>query len=286
LFNEHRVYFLQMPWGYSDDWQTLFPVEYQTAPFSFFINEMLPRTWKDINVLEDTQAFVFLCTALPECSFDTAQSKCVTEHPDQTFAESNGHFSFFVIVFACAAVRAAFELVCATLVAVSVARDANTGHRVLLQSSALCPLLFLRPRTRAAWADIVVSDSLPSDHLWRLLFSGLLVSIPMLFVNIYYLLNIAQTGLGVSDWASLALGMLLVPRLVGQAAWGWWASVRDAREAHYAERASTGAEFDAEIESWDGGSADDADADDVRLQPYAPLRADAVACVPVVSVLH
>ena len=62
----------------------------------------------------------------------------------------------------------------------------------------------------------------PVDLLLRLCHAGLLSSIPLLVVNLYFLLRVTQLGMSASNWLALLNGFVLVPRLVGMAAWSWW----------------------------------------------------------------
>jgi hypothetical protein len=61
-----------------------------------------------------------------------------------------------------------------------------------------------------------------ADLLLRLCHAGLLSSIPLLAVNLYFLLSVTQVGMSASNWLALLNCFVLVPRLVGMAAWSWW----------------------------------------------------------------
>ena len=82
--------------------------------------------------------------------------------------------------------------------------------RVWFRSSVFLPLLALRPATRAALIDDVAlaPPPPPAEHILRLLTAGVCVTGAKLFVQLYFLLRVAQTGLVWSNWLRYALSSL------------------------------------------------------------------------------
>jgi hypothetical protein len=66
--------------------------------------------------------------------------------------------------------------------------------------------------------QIASGQATSKDCMFQLLYAGALSSIPLLFVKIYFLLVVSQTGLTLQNWISLVSGLIVVPQLIAQAA--------------------------------------------------------------------
>jgi Leucine-rich repeat (LRR) protein len=235
--------------------------------FSEWIN--LPR-WGQTIILDPDLSnrlrgtFAAACRQARECEYDDALAQCYGAHPELSTSGGDAHQAFLAAIFAFIAIRAAYELFCLIVIAICCVRDSLLlSFRVWIKGSAFLPLLLVRAATRSELLkSVVLADTPPSEYIWELLTSGVFVTALKLVAETYYLLIVAQTGLVWSNWLSLALGIVTVVRLVGQAAWSWRKTRQNALlEEHYAERAASGADF--ELSDIGGSGSDKAAA--VRL---------------------
>lgn len=180
--------------------------------------------------------FKTVCSrTLPQCAFDPIEAACRTLHPElASDARGEVHVVFFRIVVAVAVFRVLMELARLVCVLVAHRRMSNLavpanvscctrGHVTpvywiaeLVGTSIVSPLLYATSR-----AEFVVlhlqREPAPADFAFRALHAGLLTSIPLLGVNMWYLLRVAQYGVAPAGWLSLMKGMVLVPWLLFQA---------------------------------------------------------------------
>jgi Leucine-rich repeat (LRR) protein len=194
-------------------------------------------------------AFTQLCTGAPECSYDASTFSCQLTRPELASSGGAAHQTFLVVVIVFISLRVLYELFSLVLIVVSCVRCTLFGRRVFMQSSMFLPLLLLRSSLRQVFVnDMVLMEAQPSDYLLRLLTNGLFNTGPMLIANLYYLLAVVQTGLDASSWASLLLGVLMLPQLIGQAFFSWRSSklvhLQLQEDAHHRERAESGAVFE------------------------------------------
>jgi hypothetical protein len=204
-----------------------------------------------------TGTFAAACREARECEYDAALAQCYEAHPELSNIGGGAHQAFLVAVFTFIAIRAAYELFCLVVIAVSCVRNSLLlSCRVWIKGSVFLPLLLVRASTRAELLDkVVLVDTPPSEYIWELLTSGIFVTGLKLFAETYYLLVVAQMGLVWSNWLSLVLGIVTVVRLVGQAAWSWRKQRQNTLlEEHYAERAASGADLELDDIAKSGGS--------------------------------
>jgi Leucine-rich repeat (LRR) protein len=259
LINEERVFYPLLA-----TYRGL-PPSLQHVPGSFLFSEWIqPQPWREafgngIVVVRDyTDEFASACREARECEYDDTLAKCYEAHSNLSTSGGGAHQGFLKTVFTFIAIRAAYELFCLVVIVISCARNSLIlSCRVWIKNSIFLPMLLLRALTRAELLDdFVLADTPPSEYIWELLTSGVFVTALKLFAQTYYLLHVAETGLAFSNWLSLALGLITVVRLIGQAAWSWRKMHRDELlEEHYAERAASGADFDLD-EMTSGGSVD------------------------------
>ena len=87
----------------------------------------------------------------------------------------------------------------------------------LVGSSLLSPLLYFGSR-----AEFVVlhlqREPAPADFVFRAVNKGLLTSMPLLAVHVWYVLRVAQYGMAPAGWLSLVNGVVLIPSLLLRAA--------------------------------------------------------------------
>ena len=103
-------------------------------------------------------------------------------------------------------------------------------------TSPFAPILHFASRAEFV-ALLLQRDSTPADLAFRALHAGLLTTIPLLFVNFWYLLKVAQYGVAPAGWLSLMKGLVLVPRLLFQA----YRATRPGAGKHSRALTSTGA---------------------------------------------
>ena len=188
--------------------------------------------------------FATLCRqSLPQCDFDPISTLCRTFYPEQeSDARGDVHYVFFILVMAVAAVRVLVELVRAACVFASYRRmpllastlelqcECAPGTRggvsggpahlhwvaELVSSSAFSPLLYFSSRSEFV-VLLLQRDATPQDFMFRAFHAGLLTSMPLLAINLWFLLVVTQYGMAPTGWLSLLKGLILVPRLVFQA---------------------------------------------------------------------
>ncbi len=181
--------------------------------------------------------FPALCArTLPQCDYDTAAMTCRTFYPElDSDARGEVHRIFFGLVIAVAAVRVIIELARLACVFVAYRRMSNLAVPVdirgcvcsgtavpihwiaeLVGTSIASPLLYFASRAEFVALHLQREPS-AGDFVFRALHAGLLTAVPLLGVNMWYLLRVAQYGLAPAGWLSLMKGMILVPRLLFQA---------------------------------------------------------------------
>jgi Leucine-rich repeat (LRR) protein len=245
VINSYSVFYSFMPFPFPN--AQVFPASTSFAEWISSPGWLLYTNYAQV-IDVNTQEFNTICSVAPECSFDSARKLCLASHPERSMTGGASHQLFLKLVIASAAVRVACELFSLLLILRSMKRDKITGHRSLMESSIFFPVLMCgRESIREAFGDFIVVGMKPTDYLIKLIYSGFLISFPMLAVNLYYLLVVAQTGLQLSDWLSLATGAILVPQLLGQAIHSWWTRELKSQAIHHAERSMSGVEFVMEI---------------------------------------
>jgi hypothetical protein len=171
---------------------------------------------------------------------------CYEARPELATSGGGAHRSFINAVFSIMAIRVAHDLFSLFVILISCVKNAlHVRFRVWIKSSIFLPLLLVRSWTRAAlYTEIVMAETPPSEYIWELLTTGVLVTAAKLFVQAFYLLRVAQTGLSWSNWLSLLLGIVTAVRLIVQAAWTRRKLQQQTLEEHYFERAASGSSFD------------------------------------------
>jgi Leucine-rich repeat (LRR) protein len=177
-----------------------------------------------------------LChTILPQCDMDLTGSVCSTVYPElASDGRGDVHRIFFGIVIAVAAVRVVVELARAAFVLMAYRRMSNLAVPIeakfcqasssaislrlfwmaeLVGTSVFSPLLLYASRAEFVML-LLQREPTPADFAFRALLAGLLTSIPLLCVNIWFLLRVTQYGLAPPGWLSLMKGLLLVPALL------------------------------------------------------------------------
>ncbi len=181
--------------------------------------------------------FPALCArTLPQCDFDPATTTCRTFYPERdSDARGEVHQVFFGLVIALAAIRVLIELARLVCVFVAYRRMSNLAAPVdirgcvctaravpvfwiaeLVGTSIASPLLYFSSRAEFV-ALLLQREPSAGDFAFRALHAGLLTAVPLLGVNMWYLLRVAQYGLAPAGWLSLMKGLVLVPRLLFQA---------------------------------------------------------------------
>lgn len=191
--------------------------------------------------------FARLCRNLPECNVDASGLTCVVSSPALQESGGAAFSTFLVVVWTVVAVRLLVE-VCQLVIVLLSLRRQSLVPGVLARfhvQSIWGPMLLLSssPYLKRQFVSEIVSTPLkPKDYLFRLFYAGALSSIPLLFVKIYFLLVVSQTGLTVQNWISLVTGLVVVPQLISQAAYSFW-QVRNPKS----EAAASTARNDATI---------------------------------------
>jgi hypothetical protein len=109
------------------------------------------------------------------------------------------------------------------VIGISCAQDSVVmGCRIFMIGSAFFPMLLVRASTRQVMIDFVLAERKPKHFVLQLLTVGLLIASTKLFADTYYLLKVAQNGLVWSNWMSLIIGLVTVPKLIGLAILAWW----------------------------------------------------------------
>jgi hypothetical protein len=262
-------------------------------------------TRDDPFTVSNLDSFARLCRTLPECSVDASGLACVVTDP--TLQESGGaaFSTFLIVVWTVVAVRLLVE-VCQLVIVLLSLRRQSLVPGVLARfhvQSIWGPMLLCSssPYLKRQFVSQIVSTPLqPKDYLFRLIYAGVLSSIPLLFVKIYFLLVVSQTGLTVQNWISLVTGLVVVPQLISQAAYLFW-QVRNAKSETAASMASSDATISDSSPSNPSNSVEFASADSTRIAADAAVsvagvfypaivrcprrrRCVSVACVFIVSV--
>jgi hypothetical protein len=213
----------------------------------------------DSAVIENLDAFRVLCRTLHECDVDVSGTTCLQAHPELAATGGVAFADFYAIVIAVFAVRIALEATRIVCVMLSCWQGAILEGRIgaeLARSSFAAPVCFfffpvandddthsdhadvglLESTLTAAsherqdprhdrtdfWKQFVHYAPTPFDFIFRLVHSGIMSSIPLLAVTLYFLLRVSQTGMSVSNWLSLANLLWTVPRQIGQAIHAKW----------------------------------------------------------------
>ncbi len=209
------------------------------------------------------ESFPALCArTLPQCDFDPAMTTCRTFYPElDSDARGEVHRFFFGVVIAVATVRVIIELARLACVFAAYRRMSNlvmpvdiracvcSGTAVpvywmaeLVGTSIASPLLYFASRAEFVALHLQREPS-AGDFAFRALHAGLLTSVPLLGVNMWYLLRVAQYGLAPAGWLSLMKGLVLVPRLLFQA----YRATRPGAGKH--QRSSSDAAFHIDAET-------------------------------------
>jgi hypothetical protein len=187
--------------------------------------------------------------AAPECAYDSARGVCFEAIPDLAISGPSPYKHLIPIVAVTVAIRAAIELVGLVLVVVCLLRNTVLAdYQLLFRQSVFMPLLLVRSTTRSLLASnvVMVEFHSPLYHVGKLFVFGLLVNLPQLAITTYFAINVSQVGLVWYNWLSLCSGVILVPKLLGQAVWSWWMLLQDSLEQHYEDRAASGADLDVD----------------------------------------
>ncbi len=123
---------------------------------------------------------------------------------------------------------------------------------------------------------VFVTERPTVEHMWELLVSGLVDTLPMLVVNLYYLLRVTQTGLSNIAWMSLLLGTWTCVKLVGSVVWAW------KKQGQVASNDPTGIIRMGSVEFQPAAVVSDTDwglhhLDDELSTPYSALSSEELA---------
>jgi Leucine-rich repeat (LRR) protein len=214
----------------------------------------------DPAVIENLAAFRVLCRSLHECDVDVSGTTCWQAHPELAATGRVAFADFYVLVIVVFAVRIALEAARILCVVLSCWQGATLEGRTgaeLARSSFAAPVCFFffpaannDSISEADPAHAVLLESTadvahherkelghdranflkqfvhytptPFDYMFRLVHSGILSSIPLLGVTLYFLLRVSQTGMSVSNWLSLVNLLWTIPRQIGQAIHAKW----------------------------------------------------------------
>jgi hypothetical protein len=233
LLNEIRVFLPQL--GSIGSPQAL-----QNVPGNYsFANWIAPQFWDASFGGEFSNGAYFIslytsrfdsaCRQAPECAFDAALKHCYEARPDLATSGGGAHQTFLLILWVLVWIRIAYELFCLISIAVSCVRNSVVmGCRIFMVDSVFFPLLLMRATTRQVMLGFVLTERKPKHFIIKLLTSGLFIAVAKLVANTYYLVYVAQNGLVWSNWLSLILGLVAVPKMVCQATWSWWKQRRAA----------------------------------------------------------
>jgi Leucine-rich repeat (LRR) protein len=213
-------------------------------PFAVWINSPVWKYFDNYRsmVQNNIASFEQFCQSVSECVYHANSYTCELARPELAGRGGVAYQRFLNAIFVFVSLRLLYELFSLVLILISCMRGSLFGRRVFFQTSVFLPLLLLRQSLRNIFVnDVILMEAQPSDYLWRLLTNGLFNTGPMLAANLYYLLAVVQTGLDASSWASLLLGVLMLPQLIGQAIWSSESAHRKLKEElHYQERAESG----------------------------------------------
>jgi hypothetical protein len=144
------------------------------------------------------------------------------------------HVVFTAFVLVAAVVRIALELLRAACVWAAYRRmqelsmplvircgNVEGGSQLhwlaeLVGTSVLSPLLFVASPAEFT-VRLLQRSPTPADFAFRTVHAGLLSSLPLLFINTWYVLKVAQYGVAPAGWLSLMKGLVFVPHLLFQA---------------------------------------------------------------------
>jgi hypothetical protein len=178
-------------------------------------------------VLENLESFKFLCETVPECGVDALGTMCLTIHQEKSLTGQQAFATFYTLVILLAAVRGIVELARLLLVLYlcwqgDILVLGTIGVEFVSASFAL-PLVFVSAESRlSATQHFISHERTPAEMIFRLFHVGMLVTLPTLAVNVFYVLKVAQTGLSLVNWVSLTSGLILVPRILAQATLSWY----------------------------------------------------------------
>jgi hypothetical protein len=219
------------------------PVELQNVPSNYLFSDWIAPKYWDANfggafsngatvMGVYIEAFQSACRNAPECSFDNALNRCYEYRPELSTSGGGAHQAFQNVIISLISIRIAYELFCLAAIAISCARNSVIPScRIFMIDSAFFPLLLIRTSTRETILDFVLAEREPKHFIMQLFTSGLFIVSAKLFADTYYLLKVAQNGLVLSNWLSLILGLVTVPKLIGLAGWTWCKARRDADDS-------------------------------------------------------
>ena len=255
-----------------------------------FIMSLFSLKRDDPAIAENLVAFRALCQSLTECDVDMSGTTCVKVHPELAATGGAAFPLFCAFVIAVLAVRIFLETTRIACVVLSCWQGAILEGRIgaeLARSSFAAPLCcFFFPASDEKTVDAASALSevpllethasehsevkcersdffkqfvsyapTPFDYFFRLAHLGILSSIPLLILNLYFLLRVSQTGMATTNWLSLVNLLWTVPRQIGQAIYAKWCTGCSAKATssgvHGAELSTTAVAVD--VSSGDAG---------------------------------
>jgi hypothetical protein len=210
------------------------------------------------------EGFKSICEMMAECRLDLATLTCWQQFPDLALTGGAAFKHFFVLTIMVGAIRGGVESCRIFIVALSLLRGSivgGSGGAEIVRSSLSSPLLLLTERTRVDFRQRIL-DHRPThrDFLLRIIHAGVLSSIPLLAVNVYFVSMVSQTGLSATNWISLILGLLSVSTMLLQSVLSW----RSRNENVFSLSSSEDEVFKEESNSYisDSGSRDYVEIED------------------------
>jgi hypothetical protein len=157
------------------------------------------------------------CGYISSCGFDFAQNSCILVDPSKAATGIDAFPRFYGVIIAVIAVRCLVEAARLIVLLLSFRQPtAVYGRRRgsdFIRSFALTPLLYFHfPDVFSR--SIVQHRPKFTDFFRRLVHTGLMIKFPMLAINVYFLNNVTQTGLSVTNVLSLIGSIVYVPRLL------------------------------------------------------------------------
>jgi hypothetical protein len=175
---------------------------------------------------QNLDAFIQKCATIPSCSAISAPSlELVCSLTDPSKAEFGGtkFHNFLMWVIIVLSVRVVLDVSKLLLICVCIFQKRVVGSgwaEDFLAASPFQSLLWI-PLRDQYFAKVARYQPTHRDLLRRLLHQFLLMSAPLLLINLLYFNSIAQTGLTVLNILSMLNGIVTVPLLLGLALKSW-----------------------------------------------------------------
>jgi hypothetical protein len=217
-------------------------------------------TWDySISPFVQLAAFRDLCLRFPRCNLTPGNNDQVCGDRFDDSWPNMDNYGFLVCVVTLLVWRGVLEALKLAIIVASFVngRIVTREHAIpLLQSSLFLPLM---GAFGVDWVgDVLRYQRTSKDHLRFFAVQGLLNVLPFLALQLHYVTEVQQTGLGTLSYVSMAISFVLVPVIVLRAGWALYQE-RTTRASlvasivHHAKRSpSTRNTSDPAVDSLDG----------------------------------